>query len=566
MKRSLLCLSLLASLAPYTLKADQPDYCAAIRGNGEGMPAHWGAMSAVVQEKGMPRAMAGGSSASITIFLLESLSLNTIAKTNTEKALLIKSFQGYFETLTQTPEGKAIAALLADKKLFIEFANKARDLEQLDLSPEAHPELMRLLQKHLSSLQTLAQSEDFKGLLNPEFLSYLQNTLLMTKSLEQGENQFTPAQVSYRKNQIAKAIQNFGKFDAATDETLFLRPGLISFVQLAKVMGQMGDFYAGIKLTNNELQQRVDADLQQFLKVCAAQSEQLSWRELVGQRPFCRQLMGRAILTYREGAIAQKSQGVRIHQKISQHLATFPTTSVLTGKAVKDFRVLRSEYLVNEKNSFGEDFRVSQKDLRFGYWGNEEQLAKIGQKLKSQKLTRHDEKSKKFLSLGDATWLQALSASPAEPGLSSLVDLDSQRISAGGWNDLHPTLVLKAHGCQDIVYITRKGGESMFAQGVIKKLTNLEGFDFAEWLGLSAEERVEKNALGNAADLGDNASFWSKLYNMANPLSSLRLSMNAATTIVCSDWDRYDARVDMNALVEDAFRAPWLNMKTDICR
>jgi hypothetical protein len=181
-------------------------------------------------------------------------------------------------------------------------------------------------------------------------------------------------------------------------------------------------------------------------------------------------------------------------------------------------------------------------------------------------ITKNDEKSKKFMSLGEASWLSALSTSPAEPGLSNLVDINKDLISAGGWNDLHPTLVLKAYGCKDIVYVTRKGGESVFAQGVIKKLTDIDGFNWEEWAGLTADERREKNANGNDLDLGADASLWSKLYNMANPKSSIRNSMSAATTIVCTDWDRYDSRKDMNALIEDAFTSPWLTDSREICR
>ena len=100
-------------------------YCAAIRGNGELMPAHWGSFSKLVERYGLPSAMAGGSSASITMFLLESVSLNKLAKSKIEKALLIKSFEGYFETLSQTKEGKAMLSLMSEKKKLGELSSKA---------------------------------------------------------------------------------------------------------------------------------------------------------------------------------------------------------------------------------------------------------------------------------------------------------------------------------------------------------------------------------------------------------------------------------------------------------
>ena len=88
-----------------TQSIGKPGYCLAIRGNGNAAPAHWGAISRLVSERGMPIAMAGGSSASINMFLLESLSLNPIPQSDEERALMIKSFQGYLEVLAQTKEG-----------------------------------------------------------------------------------------------------------------------------------------------------------------------------------------------------------------------------------------------------------------------------------------------------------------------------------------------------------------------------------------------------------------------------------------------------------------------------
>lgn len=88
------------------------------------MPAHWGALSQVVQKKGLPKAMAGGSSASISMFLLESLSLNPLLENNTQKSLMIKSFQGYFEALTQTAEGQALMAMVGDASALKEVIGK----------------------------------------------------------------------------------------------------------------------------------------------------------------------------------------------------------------------------------------------------------------------------------------------------------------------------------------------------------------------------------------------------------------------------------------------------------
>lgn len=237
-------------------QAASDQYCLAVRGNGEAMPAHWGGMSAIVQKRGLPVALAGGSSASLSIFLLESLAINPKAgqRSNTENALLIKSFQGYFEAMTQTPEGKALMAIIGDKQVFRALQERIRNLDQL--KPTAQD--LMLLRGHLSSLNTLLNSSDFVGLVNPEFQAYVQETAMMADALASGKPGVTQGQVAFRKDQISFAIKNFGKISAENDETLFFRPGLINFVQIAHIIGQMGDFYAGIPLRTKGLQQQVE--------------------------------------------------------------------------------------------------------------------------------------------------------------------------------------------------------------------------------------------------------------------------------------------------------------------
>ena len=541
-----------------TLQASE-NYCLAIRGNGEAMPAHWGAMSQVIQKKGMPKALAGGSSASISLFLLDSLAANPRKLTNTDYSLLVKSFQGYFEALTQTKEGKAIAAILADKQIFRELIDRASRLELTRITPQE----IRFFKGHLSSLQTLLNSYDLKGLINPEFEAYVKETIYFADALGYKKMGVTPEMVEYRKIQISHAIKNFGSFNAAADDAIFFRPGLISFTHLANVIGIMGDFYAGIKVKNNAVQNQIEQDVEQFLKTCSPGSEKLTWSQLSKAKPTCQQLFVKAVLKYR--TVSEGSKSVRIQELIGSNLAAFPTTAVLTGEAVIKFRKAREDFRFAQDLKFGRQFQVSDEDVHFGYWGDKYKLRDIGNNLRYDSFTRNDKKSQKFLSLGSRSWLEALATSPAEPGLSALVDLNQEMVSAGGWSDLHPTLDLKAYGCEDVVYLTRKGGESFFAQGVMKRLTNYEGFEFSDWFNLSQTQTYQENARGNSRDQGSYASSWSQLYNMANGQSSIRLSMRAANSIVCTDWDSFDPRKQLNALVENAFLADWLS-GDEICR
>lgn len=492
------------------------NYCAAIRGNGELMPAHWGAMSSLVEEQGLPSAMAGGSSASITMFLLESLSLNPIPVNNSERALLIKSFQGYFEAMSQTSEGKAIQALLADRGAFQSIINSAPKLDEA----LAHPANRALLLKHMDSLQVLMASEDLRDIINPEFVLYVKRTI----GLARKDDDSIQNVLNYRTGQISYALKNFGKFDAQTDKTLFVRPGLINFTRLSLILGEMGNFYANYNnesATGNQIGQR----LRDFLNLCTPGSKDMSWRELNQQRPACRQLLGSAVLMYHKAKASGKS---RIHELIGSHIPSFASTSVLTGSAVKQFARLAADYQTTTDTQFG-DFSINFNELRFGYWGFQTDLDNIQNTLNFVAEYKRDAKSQKFLSLGQAPWLRILSTSPAEPGLSRIVALSRSQLSAGGWSDLHPVIVLKAYGCNQIIYVTRKGEESKFAQAVFKRLTR-------------ADEKT-----------------WSRFYDMANPNSSIMLSQKLATKIKCTDWDHFKVKDDINGLIEDAMRAPLLD-------
>lgn len=536
----------------------EQNYCAAIRGNGDAMPAHWGAMAKIVAEKGIPSAMAGGSSASITMFLIESLSLNQFVshEDHLKQATLIKSFQGYFEALAYTDEGEAILNILSDAPEIRQLVSLAHDLENLELSPKQWV----LIKKSLSQILNLLDSQQILSLVNPEFADYVQETLGIMANAQEDSSLEILAVLNFRKSEIEKSIIDFGKFDSQNDDSLFFRPGLFNFGSLAHAFGQMGDFYASHPLADEQVFGAYKNQMKSFLSECATpRTKDLSWRQIVELKPQCQEIITQAVLKYRSSHLTSGLKGEllsRVYHPIGHYLSTFPTTSVLVGDAAIEFKEKLSRYRFNSDPNFGRDFRIHTDDLRFGYWGSEEELQNIESVFHTQMPYRIDAKSQRFLSLGDAPWLAALSTSPAEPGLSRILPIEEKYFSAGGWNDLHPTLILRAHGCDEVVYITRKGGESFFAQGVIKRLIDLDGFDWARFDGLSKDERWELNAQGVPSDRGPRTTKWSELYNMANPESSIRRSMRMADQILCTDWDRTSSRTNMNPMIEDALRSP----------
>ncbi|RYZ69247.1 MAG: hypothetical protein EOP09_08020, partial [Proteobacteria bacterium] len=93
-------------------------YCLALRGNGELIPAHWGALARTVETYGVPTKMSGGSSASISLFLLESAALNPSVQSENAReqavraAYLMKSMQGFSEHFMASRKWKPVLSLL----------------------------------------------------------------------------------------------------------------------------------------------------------------------------------------------------------------------------------------------------------------------------------------------------------------------------------------------------------------------------------------------------------------------------------------------------------------------
>ncbi|MGZ3743322.1 MAG: hypothetical protein ACXWRA_05655, partial [Pseudobdellovibrionaceae bacterium] len=84
-------------------------------------------------------------------------------------------------------------------------------------------------------------------------------------------------------------------------------------------------------------------------------------------------------------------------------------------------------------------------------------------------------------------------------------------------------------GCDQIIYVTRKGGESPFAQAILQRLIKAD------------------------------AKTMDQFYGQDNPNSSMMRSQANATKIKCTNWNAFDVRSDINGLVEDALRAPLLD-------
>jgi hypothetical protein len=157
-------------------------------------------------------------------------------------------------------------------------------------------------------------------------------------------------------------------------------------------------------------------------------------------------------------------------------------------------------------------------DVRIGYFGQTADLERVAANPRGFT----DLKTEKFLALGERSWREVLSFSPAEPGLARALELGDGSFSAGGWPDLHPVQVLENLGCDQVVYVTRRGAESGFAEGV------------GRVLGMSEAEQSE-------------------LYDLAAK-SAFAAALERAGAIWCTDWNTVGG--DLESLAADAYDAP----------
>ncbi len=547
-----------------SLSASVEGYSLAIRGNGHRAPAHWGALARLVEQKGLPVAMAGGSSASVTMFWLESIALNpevkgqSLERQKIAASLLLKSLEGFFQQVMSRPDWQSFLALVQ----YLKQGDLSQALLPVDLATDLETlwQSQDLVGKHqffVKNKQPLLRGLEVPlsvGLLSQQRVWYGQNLvrlIVLSSRADEVDRAMKEFEFFLRESQVA--IKQVGQFDARSDHNLFFRPGILDFERLALSFGRVANFYAGYFFTVSERNQ-----LAEFVAMCGPASQGLSWSELVARQPECERLFAELLNSYWknfEYAMAEANHPIeRIQEKVGQYIPAFPSTAVLAGVGAVAAKLGLQAYSDSLNPEFGRGFSVADKDIRFGYWGSKGDM----QRLESTFLTNplslggrdlsQDSRSSRFISLGQASWHQVFQTSPAEPGLSPLVPLVTAKgqtfVSAGGWSDLSPTIVLQGylesqglHDSIERVYLTRKGGESNFAQDVFLRL-----------LG------ADPGAPGHDVEI---TRAWQALYSQQETSSFITSHHPAfVDKIILTNWNRFDPTQDgIGVLIEDGYRA-----------
>lgn len=472
--------------------------CVGVRGNGARIFAHFGALARIHEEYGPIDGIAGGSSASITGFLVESIYMNPALTTCGDEtcsdevigvrvALMLKSISGYLEVLSQTDEAVALMQLKGVADI---IASEQATIDQLLLDEDFEGARQAVI--------TVLENEEIVSLVNPEIVALLQ----------------TSENPEFHVADIWGAVSSFGSFSTDSD-LILLRPGLISFESFANKVGRIGTFYAAMGPDNL-------AAWDAWFEACGEASAGKFWPELEGVQATegltCQDMFRGMVDEWRTEYLADEaSQPTRLDDPVGLGLTALISTSVITGDSVQAFADARNAYLQGAPISLDVNF----DDVQFGYWGQPSDLETVGNNDEGYA----DLKTEKFMGLGSGPWREALSLSPAEPGLTRALEIDDQNVSAGGWSDLAPTTVLKNVGCDNVILVTREGE----VQGGF-------GPSVAALLGMDADD--------------DDA-----LYNLDGE-SSINTSLSAADGVWCTNWDGV-TNTDFAGAFLDAYTAPF---------
>ncbi len=411
----------------------QSSTCAGVRGNGQNLFAHYGALARHVEEYGAITCIAGGSSGSITAFLVESMWANpdvhacdgrkcSDVDRDLRTALLLKSVIGLVDT--GLFEDAATVATLVEQI-------QAEGIEGLLNGPDP--------QQGVDALVRLLR--DLGPLINPGLIELLLNS---------------PDPV-FHVTDIIDGLEKGLQF-IVDDPAVFLRTSVIDFDQFGLLIGSYGSFYAGYGPADREATAA-------WLDACANQSVGLTWEQtaaLAGSGGTCGDQFAALFNSYRE-RFASEGGPNRANDPVGTYLPSFGVTGVLTGDAIAQWQVARDAWLAAEPIPFVPDF----SDVGVGYWGQDRELTRIDRTLDRK---YDDLIADQFVPLGPATWLEVLASSPAEPGFSPAQPLSSGVLSVGGWADPLRVIPLDALGAKRTITINRLGGVGGFTEAVTRLL------------------------------------------------------------------------------------------------
>ena len=533
---------------------DTPNRCLAIRGNGELMMAHISSLAAITEHFGFFDGLAGGSSASFSMFLYESVTQNpTLAcgsggarcdspEIAAKAALLLKSIYSYVDIVKNSGEGRnALNLYKSLRKLQAELS----EVDVKSIGPDSLGKMGSLVAQRIQLMKVQSQ---FKKLLSSHNVGSLFNQRAFDIMVDgkadaaldlEAVGNDTPEQIAIRAFRISELydqIKNFGGFKA-TKRNIFFRPSLVSFDGLAQKFGEIANFYAGRGYDADDLKGVSD-----FEAKCSNAALGKSWTEFatsLGIGKTCAAQIIQVISAYHAKRQKAPVANPRVRDLVGTTKHILVGTGVLPGGA-ELFKQVSKKYLNTSTPTYDiklADFNIFSQ-IKFGYIGRASDVTLLEENARNGAF-RDDYKMKNMMALPGATWEEALNYSPAEPGLASLTLPSQLRSTPGslwaetanasrpivadrngnvitaGWSDITPGLALRNIGCQEILYITRRGEEAHFLQELVQ-------------------------TMGASKELSD--SLYESIPS-AQP-SSFKRSLAEMDGVWCTDWNASDLEVD----------------------
>jgi hypothetical protein len=408
-------------------------------------------------------------------------------------ALLFKTIYHWLSVARDTKEGRALNHLYT-------VVNELKKFDATNLSSVSIEDV----KVSLASLRDVLRSPTLRGLINEDFIRFVADPTILETS-----DPTTLQLLRFRAREAQKAVKQFGKFDASTAD-IFFRPGLIDFRSIAMLIGHIADFYAGYSPDVAPL-------WRSFFDECTASAlGKLPWDVLQGSCGERFSAMVDRAMTHNDSIKKH-----RVDESVGEHFNVIAGTAVLVTGQDKLEEAWKRYQLGKEA-----DLALNASQFKFGYTGTPSALAYAA----SHIMAEGDLKSSMFTSLGVMKWGDFLAISPAEPGLTNaqrFVDGTGKTLySFGGWSDLSPVQILKASGgCPKVIYITRQGSESVYAQAVAARA----GFE----------------------------SVLDKLFSATDPASSYYQATHKADAIYCTNWNQFDG------FATDGIRGLWQDSYID---
>lgn len=296
----------------------------------------------------------------------------------------------------------------------------------------------------------------------------------------------------------------------------------MNFATLADVVDIVASFHRGYE----------PVDLPKFstmLEECAVPSVGKTWQEIRSFVTTSGDTCGDLFESlYQECLVLRNStHPKRIDDYLGEtFIKTLITVGVLQDEAVDTWIKTTQDYW---NATIPTEFNIDFDDLQFGYYGDQETLDADSQNIP---VMFNDAISRKFTSLGPATWRDVLQQSPAEPTLSrGIPTMNDTMVAVAGWPDLTPAQVMTSMGCDNAILITRQGEQSQF------------GLFVAALLGASPQE------------LDD-------LYLVDNNSSGAVTALRAADATYCINWTKH-SYLDIAGVASEGYLGPLLT--TDEC-